>query len=267
MELDDFEMSYKNLLVEKKESIGWITFNRPQVLNALDAESRRELIDALDELEKDPEVRVVVLTGAGDRAFCAGADVRMFVDITPTQAKEYVQLAKAATRKIETLKKPVIAAVNGFAMGGGCEIALACDIVVAARNAKFGQTEINVGLIPGAGGTQRLPRIIGLRKAKELIFTGELLDANEALELGLVNRVVDFPDLVPAVQQIAQKLKEKSPLILRFAKECVNKSIESNLQTGLALESELFSFCFSTEDQKEGVTAFLEKRQPIFKGR
>ncbi len=260
-------MSYKKLLVEKKAGIGWITFNRPEFLNALDAEARRELIDALNEMETDSEVRVVAITGAGEKAFSAGADVRMFVDITPTQAKEYVGLAKAATRKIETLTKPVIAAVNGYAFGGGLEIALACDMVVATRNAIFGQTEINVGLIPGAGGTQRLPRILGIRKAKELILTGEVLDAEQALRLGLVNQIVDSSHLVEAVEAIAQKLKEKSSLILRFAKEAVNKSMESNLEAGLDYESELFSLCFSTEDQKEGVKAFLEKRPPIFKGR
>lgn len=260
-------MEFKNLLVERKDGIGWITFNRPEVLNALDVQSRRELIECLGEMERDPSVAVVALTGGGDKAFCAGADLKMFVDFSPKKARDYVRLAKATTRKIETLKKPVIAAVNGVALGTGCEIALACDLVVASRNARFGQTELNVGLIPGAGGTQRLPRIVGLKRAKELIFTGRLLDADEALELGLVNRVVESDDLRKAVNQLAEKLREKSPVILQYAKRCINRSIETDLQAGLKYESKLFSQCFGTEDQREGVTAFLEKRQPHFIGR
>lgn len=260
-------MEFKNLLVDRKDGIGWITFNRPEVLNALDVQSRRELIECLGEMERDPSVAVVALTGGGDKAFCAGADLKMFVDFSPKKARDYVRLAKAVTRKIETLKKPVIAAVNGVALGTGCEIALACDLVVASRNARFGQTELNVGLIPGAGGTQRLPRIVGLKRAKELIFTGRLLDADEALELGLVNRVVESDDLRKAVNQLAEKLREKSPVILQYAKRCINRSIETDLQAGLKYESKLFSQCFGTEDQREGVTAFLEKRQPHFIGR
>ena len=260
-------MEFSNLLVERKDGIGWITFNRPEVLNALDVKSRRELIECLGEMERDPSIAVVALTGGGDKAFCAGADLKMFVDFSPKKARDYVRLAKAATRKIETLKKPVIAAVNGVALGTGCEIALACDLVVASRNARFGQTEMNVGLIPGAGGTQRLPRIIGLKRAKELIFTGRLLDADEALLLGLVNRVVESGDLRKAVNELAQKLREKSPVILQYAKRCINRSVETDLQAGLNYESRLFSQCFGTEDQKEGVAAFLEKRQPHFSGR
>ncbi len=233
----------------------------------MDVQSRIELIESLGEMESDPSVAVVALTGGGDKAFCAGADLKVFVDFSPKKARDYVQLAKAATRKIETLKKPVVAAVNGVALGTGCEIALACDLVVASRNARFGQTEVNVGLIPGAGGTQRLPRIVGLKRAKELIFTGRLLDADEALQLGLVNRVVDAGDLRKAVNELAQKLMEKSPVILRFAKRCINRSIETDLRAGLNFESKLFSQCFGTEDQKEGVAAFLEKRQPRFSGR
>lgn len=260
-------MEFKNLLVERKDGIGWITFNRPEVLNALDVQSRRELIECLGEMESDLSIAVVALTGGGDKAFCAGADLKMFVDFSPKKAREYVRLAKAATRKIETLKKPVIAAVNGVALGTGCEIALACDLVVASRNARFGQTEVNVGLIPGAGGTQRLPRIVGLKRAKELIFTGRQLDADEALVLGLVNHVVESVNLRKAVNELAQKLREKSPLILQFAKRCINRSVETDLQAGLNYESRLFSQCFGTEDQKEGVAAFLEKRQPHFSGR
>ncbi len=260
-------MGFANLLVERKDGVGWITFNRPEVLNALDVQSRRELIECLGEMESDPSIAVVALTGGGDKAFCAGADLKAFVDFSPKKARDYVRLAKAATRKIETLEKPVIAAVNGVAFGTGCEIALACDLVVASTNARFGQTEVNVGLIPGAGGTQRLPRIVGLKRAKELIFTGRLLDADEALELGLVNQVVESGELRKAVNELAQKLREKSPLILQFAKRCINRSVETDLQAGLNYESKLFSRCFGTEDQKEGVAAFLEKRQPHFSGR
>jgi len=260
-------LKFSNLLVEKKDGLGWITFNRPDVLNALNVQSRRELIACLAEMEQDPSVVAVVLTGSGDKAFCAGADMKLFLGLTRKKAQAYVRLAKATTKKIEELKKPVIAAVNGLALGTGCEIALACDLVIASKNAKFGQPELNVGLIPGAGGTQRLPRIVGLKVAKELIFTGRLLDAHEGKELGLVNRVVEAGHLQNAVEEVARRLKEKSPLILQFAKRSINKAVGTDLQAGLNYESKLFAQCFRTEDQKEGVSAFLEKRQPHFKGR
>ncbi|MEM3510523.1 MAG: enoyl-CoA hydratase/isomerase family protein, partial [Nitrososphaerales archaeon] len=183
-------MQLLNILYEKKNGVAWITINRPQVMNALDIETRKEMLTALLDADADEEVRAVVLTGAGDKAFSAGADLRIFRDMTPKEARRYVKLAKQVARTIETLSKPVIAVVKGYAFGGGLELALSCDMIVASEDAKFGQTEINVGLIPGVGGTQRLPRAVGIRKAKEMIYLGQMIDAQEAYRLGLVNRVV-----------------------------------------------------------------------------
>lgn len=260
-------MPFTRLLFEKRNGIAKITLNRPDILNALDVQARLELLEALRDVEGDDAIRVVILTGAGDRAFCVGADLRIFKGMTPSEARRYVKLAKAATHKLETLRKPVIAMVNGFALGGGLEIVLACDLAVAADSARFGQTEVNVGLVPGAGGTQRLPRAVGARKAKQLIFTGEQIDAQEALRLGLVNQVVPAAELEKATMALATKLMEKSPVILRFAKEALSQATRRGLREGLTAESKLFAACFATEDTREGVSAFLEKRRPRFKGR
>jgi len=243
-----------------------ITLNRPEVLNALNLEIRKEILSALDLAERDESVHVVVLTGAGEKAFSAVADIRMFLTMTPFLAKEYLKTSKGASNLLENFPKPVIAAVNGHAIGGGLELAMSCDIIVASANAKFGQAEINVGAIPGVGGTQRLPRRIGLYKAKELIFTGDLIDSDEAFRLGLVNRV--FPtikEMMDYVDNLAGKISSKSPLILKLAKDSINSSA-SGLKEGLDYESTLFAFCFSTSDQKEGANAFLEKRKPVFTG-
>lgn len=260
-------MQFQNILLQKKDGVATIILNRPTVLNALDIDSRKELLQVLRDVEQDASVRVVVITGAGDKAFSTGADLRIFKDMTRAEAARYVRLAKRATRTIETLGKPVIAAVNGYALGGGCEIALACDFIIASDNAVFGQTEINVGLIPGAGGTQRLPRLIGIRKAKELILAGTTITAEEALRLGLANLVVSKDKLMDAVYDWARRLSEKSPVILRLAKAAINRAIEKGLHNGLQYESRLFAACFVTQDQKEGVKAFLEKRKPTFIGK
>ena len=260
-------MQFENILYEKKNGVAWITINRPQVMNALDIESRKEILSALLDADSDEEIRAVVLTGAGDRAFSAGADLRIFRDMTPGEARRYVKLAKQVARTIETLSKPVIAVVKGYALGGGLELALSCDLIIASEDAKFGQTEINVGLIPGVGGTQRLPRAVGIRKAKEMIYTGQVIDAQEAYRLGLVNRVVPREKLDETLNELLGQILSKSPLILRLAKQAVNKAFEADLASGLDYESELFIYCFSTEDQKEGAKAFLEKRRPEFKGR
>jgi enoyl-CoA hydratase len=242
-----------------------LTINRPEVMNALNVEVRKELITLLDDIEKDDDVRAVVITGAGDKAFSAGADIRMFLTMSPFEARKYLKVSKGAADRIERFQKPVIAAVNGYAIGGGLELAMACDIVIASENAKFGQSEINVGAIPGVGGTQRLPRLVGLKRAKEMIFTGDLIDAKEALRIGLVNRVVESDVLDATVESLVEKIAEKSPLILRLAKESLNRSAAGQKE-GLRFESSLFSFCFSSKDQKEGAKAFLEKRKPIFSG-
>ena len=248
-----------------KENYARITINRPDVMNALNVEVRKEIIHALDVSEKDDSVRVVVLTGAGEKAFSAGADIKMFTTMTPYSAKEYLKTSKGASARLENFPKPVIAAVNGYAIGGGLELAMSCDIIIASENAKFGQGEINVGAIPGVGGTQRLPRLVGVKKAKELIYTGDLIDSSEALRLGLVNRVVPLNNLSRVVEELVDKIAAKSPLILRLAKEALNASV-AGLGAGLDYESALFEFCFSSADQKEGAKAFLEKRKPLFKG-
>jgi enoyl-CoA hydratase len=260
-------MQFKNIIYEKKDGVAWIIINRPQVMNALDIESRKEILAALQDADSDKDVRVVVLTGSGDKAFCAGADLRIFREMNAYEARDYVKLAKQVARTIETLSKPVIAVVKGYALGGGLELVLACDLVIASEDAKFGQTELNVGLIPGVGGTQRLPRVIGIRRAKEMIYTGQIIDAEEAYRLGLVNKVVPAEKLNETLNELLTQIKSKSPLILKLAKQAVNKAFEADLASGLDYESELFVYCFTTEDQKEGVKAFLEKRRPEFKGR
>ncbi|MGI0079340.1 MAG: enoyl-CoA hydratase/isomerase family protein [Nitrososphaerales archaeon] len=256
---------FKFIIFERKQDYAKITINRPEVMNALNIELRKEIIEALSGVEKDEQVRAVVLTGAGEKAFSAGADIKMFQTMTPFIAKEYLKTSKGASSKIENFPKPVIAAVNGYAIGGGLELAMSCDIIIASDNAKFGQGEINVGAIPGVGGTQRLPRLVGLKKAKEMIFTGELVDAKTALEMGLVNHVVPKSELMKSVEELVSKIATKSPLIITLAKEALNRSA-AGLKDGLDYESTLFALCFGSNDQKEGANAFLEKRAPIFKG-
>ena len=243
-----------------------ITINRPEVMNALNLEVRKEILAALESAEKDEEVKAVVLTGSGEKAFSAGADIKMFQNMTPNLAREYLKITKGAADRIENFPKPVIAAINGYAIGGGLELAMACDMIIASENAKFGQGEINVGIIPGVGGTQRLPRLVGLQKAKEMVFTGDLINADEALWIGLANKVVPQLELAREVESLVEKIAAKSPIILSLAKEALNKSA-SGLREGLDFESTLFAFCFSTEDQKEGTSAFLEKRKPRFVGK
>jgi enoyl-CoA hydratase len=250
--------------IEKK--IATITLNRPEVMNALNLEIRKEILIALDQAENDESVHVVILTGAGEKAFSAGADIKMFQTMTPFTAREYLKTSKGTSNRIENYSKPVIAAVNGHAIGGGLELAMSCDIIIASANAKFGQAEINVGAIPGVGGTQRLPRRIGIYKAKELIFTGDLIDSSEALKIGLVNQVLPtIKEMMEVVDNLAVRISSKSPLILRLAKDSINRSA-AGLKDGLDYESALFAFCFSTSDQKEGANAFVEKRKPTFTG-
>ena len=258
---------FEAIIYEKKENVAWITLNRPEVLNAQNDTLRTELVKAFEEARDDNELYIIVLTGAGDRAFSAGADIsefpsRMLVDVIKQRKG-----VKRAYDLIREIPKPFIAMVNGLALGGGCELAMACDIIIAAENARFGQPEISVGIIPGGGGTQILPRLVGEKKAKELIFTGDFISADEALRLGLVNKVVPKEKLKEAVEELITKLKSKSPVILQFAKLAVNKSLETPLSVGLAAEGDLSAMCFGTEDQKEGARAFLEKRKPQYKGK
>jgi enoyl-CoA hydratase len=259
-------MTYKNIIVEKKNCIGIILMNRPQVLNALDIETLGELTKAVEELEKDTTIHVGVLTGK-DKAFIAGADIKQMKDMNTLQAKEFAELGHRLIQNIENSRLPFIAAVNGYALGGGCEVMMACDIILASTNAKIGQPEINLGIHPGFGGTQRLPRLVGTTKAKELLLTGDTIDAQEALRIGLVNKVVDHDKLMEETMNIALKIASKSRVQTTFIKALVNKGTEIDLPSACALEISYFSASFSTEDQKEGMTAFLEKRKPTFKGK
>ena len=251
--------------VKTEKSYALISINRPKVMNALNLDVRKEILKVLDVAERDDSIRALVITGVGDRAFSAGADIKMFQTMTPFLAKEYLKITKGASNRIENFPKPIIAAVNGYAIGGGLELAMSCDIIIASEDAKFGQSEINVGIIPGVGGTQRLPRLVGLIKAKEMIFTGDLIDAKSALEIGLVNSVVPKADMMNNVESLVAKIVSKSPLVLRLAKEALNRSV-AGLKEGLDYESALFALCFASNDQKEGANAFLEKRKPKFQG-
>lgn len=260
-------MKFETIIYERKEGVAWITLNRPEVRNAQNQTVRSEIIAALEQAKDDDDVCVVVITGAGDKAFSAGADISMFPHQNPI---DVIKSRKAARRPFEFIRaipKPAVAMVNGLALGGGCELAMACDIIIASENAMFGQPEIRVGVIPGGGGTQILPRLVGEKKAKELIFTGDFISAEEALRLGLVNKVVPGEKLREAVDEFITKLKSVSPAILKLAKLAINMSLETTLSAGIQNEGDLFALCFGTEDQKEGAKAFLEKRKPDYKGR
>jgi enoyl-CoA hydratase len=259
-------MIYKHIIVEKKNGIGTITINRPQVLNALNRETLEELITVVQELENDPTIHVAIITGK-EKAFIAGADIKQMQEMNMLQAKEFGSLGHQLMQHIENSRLPYIAAVNGYALGGGCELMMACDIIFASTHAKIGQPEINLGIHPGFGGTQRLPRLIGKIKAKELLLTGETIDAQEAYRIGLVNKVVEPEKLMEETEKLAQKILTKSGVQTSFIKELVNKGINIDLPSANALEIASFSASFATDDQKEGMTAFLEKRKPLFKGK
>lgn len=260
-------VTFDNLLYEKKGSIAYVTVNRPKVLNALNSATFRELKAVFQDAQNDPEVRGVVLTGAGDKSFMAGADISELAQITPVQAEENTRLGQGVADLIENLGKPVVAAVNGYALGGGCEMALACSIRVAAETAKFGLPEVTLGLMPGAGGTQRLPRAIGKGLSLQLILTGGMINAQEAYRIGLVNEVVPAAELISRAEAILTRISSNAPLSIKFALEAVNKGMESSQSQGVLLEATLFALCASTEDKQEGTTAFLEKRTPHFLGR
>lgn len=258
--------NYETILVEKRGAVAIITINRPEKRNALNIQTRAEGAAALEELAVDNSVRVVVITGAGDKAFIAGADIAEFAGRTAITQRD-VMLSRSLFTAFESFPKPVIAMINGYCLGGGCELAMACDLRIAGESASFGQPEINLGIIPGGGGTQRLTRLVGETKAMELILTGEIIDARTAYSIGLVNIVVPAADLEGKTMEIANRIAEKSPIALRLAKEAVKTASKSNLDEGLRREIDLFALCFSSEDKDEGVKAFLEKRKPEFKGR
>jgi enoyl-CoA hydratase len=260
-------MAYENILLEKQDDVAIVTVNRPKALNALNAPTLSELEQVFTELAGDDSVSVVILTGAGEKAFVAGADISFMQKLTAVEARKFALLGQAAFNKIENLPQPVIAAINGFALGGGCELAMACDIRLASENAKFGQPEVNLGVPPGFAGTQRLPRLVGKGRAKELLYTADMIDAQEAYRIGLVNKVFPAAELMDAAQKMAKKIASKGQIAVRLTKSAVNQGLEMDAERGMAYEAEVFGLVFSTEDQKEGMKAFLEKRKADFKGK
>ena len=260
---------FERIIYQKEDHAAWITLNRPEARNAQDPLSREELTKALEIGRDDDDVHIMVITGAGE-AFCAGGDIANFPQ-GPVDFMERIGLqVKGKKRSIDLAReipKPIIAMVNGLALGAGMELAMACDMIIASEDARFGQPEIRVGLIPGGGGTQVLPRLVGEKKAKELVFTGNIISAEEALGIGLINRVVPKENLRETVEELVATLLKRSPIILKFAKMAINKTFETPLSAGLAFESDLCALCFSTEDLKEGARAFVEKRAPVFKGK
>jgi enoyl-CoA hydratase len=259
-------MQYRNLLVGIKDTIATVTFNRPEKLNAMNTETVTELGEAIVALAENTQVRVIILTGSG-KAFVAGADIAEMSTKTPSQARAYSELGHRVMHTIQTLKKPVIAAVNGYALGGGAEVVLSCDICIASEHATFGLPETILGIIPGWGATQRAARLIGTARTKELIFTGQLIDAGKACEIGLINQVVPHEQLMDVVMKLAQKIGGQSPLALSIAKKIIHEGLDKSLVEGCRMETEAFSNLFDSQDQKEGMKAFLEKRKPQFSGR
>ena len=253
--------------VTRDGAVATVAVNRPEALNALNLETITELRDRLREIAADAATRAVVLTGAGEKAFIAGADIKYMSTLTVLEARTWGALGHECATLLETMPKPTIAAVNGFALGGGCEMALGCDIRYASTKAKLGQPEINLGILPGWGGSQRLARVVGIGIAKELIFTGRMVGAEEAARIGLVNAVFEPEELLGKATALAQELAAKSPAAMMFAKQATNLSLQGGLADGLASEATLFAACFATEDQSEGMAAFIEKREPRFSGR
>lgn len=260
------KMEYKNILFSVEGNVAVLKFNRPQALNAVNPEVLAEVNTALDEILKNKEIKVLVLTGEGDRAFVAGADIKHMLNLTPLQAREFGRVGQDLLSRIEQFPMPVIACVNGFALGGGCEIAMACDFIYASEKAKFGQPEINLGVIPGFGGTQRLARLVGSNVAKELCMTGGMIKADEAKSIGLVNKVFPAETLWEETMKTASLIATKGRAALKGVKDCIDRGADMDLANGCRMESDAFGLVFSSPDQKEGMTAFVEKRSPEFKG-
>ncbi len=260
-------MGYENILYEKKDGMAYITFNRPKVLNALNRKTIEELHHALLDAKNDDAVRVLILTGAGEKAFVAGADIGELALQTPVNGKEFSLFGQGVFHLLETMGKPSICAINGFALGGGCELALSCTIRIASKTAKLGQPEVKLGILPGYGGTQRLARLCGKGVAHELCLTGEMITGEEALRIGLVNHVYEPAELIPAAEAMAKKIIVNGPLAVKFTMEAIERGAETPQEEGLFLEATLFGVACATEDMREGTKAFLEKRPPQFKGK
>jgi len=259
-------MAYQNIIYEKQGNVGVIKFNRPKALNAVNADLLAEMQQALEAIEKDQSIRVLILTGEGEKAFVAGADIAYMVNLSPLEARRFSLIGHEIGVRLENLPIPVIACVNGFALGGGTEMALACDFIYASENAKFGQPEINLGIIPGFGGTQRLPRLVGKGVAKELCMTGVMITAQEAKEIGLVNKLFPPDKLWDETMKTANLIASKGKVSLRAVKQCVDRGYDTDLRRGCQIEAEAFGLCMASPDAKEGMSAFLEKRKPDFKG-
>jgi enoyl-CoA hydratase len=260
-------LTLANVLYEKKGAIAYVTVNRPKVLNALNTPTWKDLRTAFEDARDDTAIRGVILTGAGNKAFIAGADISELAHVAAFEAEQSSRFGQGVLDLIEDLGKPVVAAVNGFALGGGCETAMACTIRIAVETAKFGQPEVTLGLVPGGGGTQRLPRLVGKGRALHLILSGEMISAQEAYRIGLVNEIVPAADLIARAEAILKKIASNAPIAVKFALEAANKGMETSQGEGLLLEASYFGLCAATEDKKEGTTAFLEKRTPQFRGR
>jgi enoyl-CoA hydratase len=255
--------NYNNLIFEKQDNIGVLKINRPKAMNALNTETICELSQIIDEINLNQDIKVLVVTGEG-KAFVAGADIVEMKDKTSEEARVFAELGMRLFRKIELMEKPVIAAVNGFALGGGCELSMSCDIRLAGEKAKFGQPEVGLGITPGFGGTQRMSRLVGLAKAKELIFTAKMINAAEAEKIGLVNYVVPQEELMDKVMEMAKQIAQNSLMAVKYAKSAINRGYETDIETGMYIEKDIFGLCFASEEQTEGMTAFIEKRKPKF---
>ena len=260
-------LTLANVLYEKKDAIGYVTVNRPKVLNALNTPTWKDLRTAFEDARDDTAIRGVILSGAGSKAFIAGADIGELAHVAAFEAEQSSRFGQEVLDLIENLGKPVIAAVNGFALGGGCETAMACTIRLAVDTAKFGQPEVTLGLVPGGGGTQRLPRLVGKGRALQLILSGEMISAQEAYRIGLVNEIIPAAELITRAEAILKKIASNAPIAVKFALEAANKGLETSQSEGLLLEASYFGLCAATEDKKEGTSAFLEKRAPQFHGR
>lgn len=258
-------MGYKNIILDEKDGILTITINRPKVLNALNTDTLNELENVVRDIEKDKRIMVVIITGSGEKSFVAGADIAEMKSLNIHEGRNMTRLGQCVFQEIENLSRPVIAAVNGYALGGGCELAMACDIRIASEKAKFGQPEVGLGIIPGYGGTQRLPRLIGKGRAKYYIFTTDMITAEEAFNMGLIDKVVPHGKLYEETLKIAEKIISKGPIAVRMAKYAVNNGMNMDLASGIAYEAEAYTTSFGSEDRIEGMSAFLEKRKADFK--
>lgn len=257
-------MPYENLLLEKQDRLAILYINRPKALNALNSDTLLEIINMIEEIASDDSIDLLIITGAGDKAFVAGADIAYMQNLSPIQARDFGALGQKAFMSIEALEKPVIAAVNGFALGGGCELAMCCDFRIASTKARFGQPEVGLGVTAGFGGTQRLPRLVGPGMAKQLLLSADVINAEEAMRIGLVNQVVEPEELINTVKAIANRILSKGQIAVKLSKAAVNQGMQTDINTSMTIEADAFALCFSTVDQKEGMKAFLEKRKAEF---